>query len=650
MHRSVVNLTYAQQKRLEGLPGTRVLQFASLSFDTSVWEIVMAWGRGAALVLAPKERLLPGPDLSALMNEAEVDIATIPPAALAAMSPDSVPLLKTLVSAGEALSWGQVMPWLEGRTVFNGYGPTENTVGAAIGLVSADEPVTLGRPFPNIKLYVLDRALQPVPVGVAGELYIGGAGLARGYFDRPDLTAERFLPNPFGAAGSRMYRTGDLVRYRPDGKIEFLGRADHQVKIRGFRIELGEIEAAVERHPAINQALVLATGEDAAKRLVAYYTLKAERPSTAELREFLKQSLPEHMVPSFFVPLDAFPLTPNDKIDRAALPAPESGTVAERYTAPRTPVEETLAAIWQQVLRLPRIGVDDNFFEIGGHSLLVVQLMTRIEQALHVRIPVIELYKNPTVAALATHIAADQRTDPSASPLVLLSSRETGTPLVLIPGIVGVLHGYYELARSLGELRPVFGLHASSNAEIERCHTVASIARLYVSALLEQWDQEPFHLLGHSYGGIVAFEIVRQLEQQGRQPASLILVDVDPFALKTKELPPDAFAREYMAQYLRRDRTAVAEEGDAQWLRTVQSRYAETFVPAPYRPATDVLHVWAEHGALLHGAGTSWQQVLQKETERVILPGDHESVIGREHAAELARTVNHWIAGVLTPA
>ncbi|HYK04977.1 MAG TPA: amino acid adenylation domain-containing protein [Thermoanaerobaculia bacterium] len=653
MHRSVVNLTYAAAKRLEGLPGTRVLQFASLSFDTSVWEIVMAWGRGAALVLAPKERLLPGPDLSALMNEAGVDIATIPPAALAAMSPNSVPQLKTLVSAGEALSWAQVMPWLKGRTVLNGYGPTENTVGAAIGPVSADEPITLGRPFPNIKLYVLDRALQPVPVGVAGELYVGGAGLARGYFDRPDLTAERFLPNPFGAAGSRMYRTGDLVRYRPDGKVEFLGRADHQVKIRGFRIELGEIEAALERHPAINQALVLATGEEGAKRLVGYYTTRAEGPSTAELREFLKQSLPEHMVPSFLVALEAFPLTPNDKIDRAALPAPEAATLTDRYVAPRTPVEETLAEIWQQVLRLPRVGMDDNFFEIGGHSLLVVQLMTRVEQALHLRIPVIELYKNPTVAALAAHLSADQRTDPSASPLVVLSARETGEPLVLIPGIVGALHGYYDLARAVGELRPVYGLHASSTAEVEHCHTVESIARLYVTSLLdtsllELWDRGPFHLLGHSYGGIVAFEMVRQLEQQGRQPGSLILVDVDPLVLQTKELPPDAFALQYMARYL--GGTTLSAESEAQWVRTVQSRYAETFVPTPYRPATDVLHVWAQQGAALHGAAAAWQQLLQKETESVVLPGDHESVIAREHAPELARTVNDWIARVLTPA
>ena len=631
MHRGVVNLTYAQQKRLQGLRGTRVLQFASLSFDTSVWEIVMAWGRGAALVLAPKERLMPGPDLATLINEAQVDIATLPPSALGPLDPEAVPGLKTLVSAGEALSLALVTPWLNGRTVFNGYGPTENTVGAAIGPIRADEPITLGRPFPNIRLYILDRALQPVPVGVPGELYVGGAGLARGYFERPGLTAERFLPNPFGPEGSRMYRTGDLVRYRPDGRVEFLGRADHQVKIRGFRIELGEIEAALERHPDVHQALVLARDG----RLIAYFTTRGERPT--DLRDFLKQSLPEHMVPSFFVALDAFPLSPNDKIDRAALPAPE--VAAEEYVAPRNATEETLAEIWQQVLHLPRVGVHDNFFEIGGHSLLVVQVVTRIEQALHVKVAVMELYRNPTVATLAAHIASEQHSDTSASPLVVLSEQGTGEPLVVIPGIIGALHGYYDLARSIGESRPVFGLHAASAAELQNGHSVESIARLYVSAL--QDVPAPFHLLGHSYGGIVAFEMVRQLEAQGRQPASLILVDVDPLVLKTKELPPDAFAREYVARY---------GNGEEQWVRTVQARYAESYVPKPYRPAAEVLQVWAEHGAMQHGAGTAWMQFLQKDADRVVLPGDHDSVIAREHAAQLARTVNDWLAAAITPA
>ena len=692
MHRSVVNLAYAQQTRLAGVPGTRVLQFASFSFDGSMWEFVMAWTRGAALVLAPRERMLPGEALTELMNAEGVDIATLPPSALAVLSPEALPRFRTLISAGEALSMAQVTPWLEGRTVMNGYGPTESTVDASVGDVCAGEPITIGRPIPNISYYILDRTLQPVPIGVAGELHIGGAGLARGYLGRPALTAERFLPNPFGAPGSRMYRTGDLARYRPDGKVEYVGRHDHQVKIRGFRIELGEIEAALERHPALGQVLVIASGTAEARRLIAYYTLRpaADEPSPSELRAFLRQTLPDYMVPGFFVALDTFPLTPNGKIDRAALPAPDvAGALARQYVAPRTPLEQTLAGIWQEVLHVPQVGVHDNFFELGGHSLLAVQLISRTEQVLEVVLPVIELYKHPTIAGLAAQltrmtaegasVAAAAQSE--ASPLVMLSPREGGAPLVVIPGIVGVLPGYYDLAHAVGEVRPVYGLHALSAQENGIRHTVESIARLYAESLLEMWDRGPFHILGHSYGGIVAFEIVRQLEQQGYQPRSLILVDSDPLALKMKELSPNAFVLRYMGQFLRLDAAAVAdaletfelEDGERlprllhdlasrrlvdgspgyerihQWVRTIRSRYVDAYAPEPYRPAAPVLKIWAQHGAMTRrgtvapDADSAWQQILQKETDRFVVPGDHESLVGRQYVPRLSRILNQWM-------
>ncbi|MGZ5446486.1 MAG: thioesterase domain-containing protein, partial [Thermoanaerobaculia bacterium] len=413
-------------------------------------------------------------------------------------------------------------------------------------------------------------------------------------------------------------------------------------------------------------------------------------PPPSELRTHLKKTLPEHMVPAFLIALEAFPLTPSDKIDRAALPAPDvAKAFAEQYAPPRTPVEHTLVRIWEQVLQMPRVGIHDHFFEIGGHSLLVVKAVTRIEQALNVEVPVIELYKHPTVATLAehvSHIASERRSgrelESSGSPLVVLSARDSGEPLVLIPGIVGVLQGYYDFAQAIGELRPVFGLHALCAQELDIRHTVESIASLYVSSLRELADRGPFHLLGHSYGGIIAFEMVRQLEQEGRRPASLILVDADPLALQMKKLPANLFVLRYMLRFLRLDDVGLPETAEDlesanserlaavlhdlvsrrdpdglmgfermdQWVRTIQLRYVDADAPAPYRPAAEVLEIWAERGARQQGAGASrrdpsasWQQLLQKPTDRLFAPGDHESVIGREHAARLAPMVNDWI-------
>jgi acyl-CoA synthetase (AMP-forming)/AMP-acid ligase II/acyl carrier protein len=313
-------------------------------------------------------------------------------------------------------------------SLWNLYGPTETTIWSAIFPVDKCQGLTpIGRPIANTQIYLLDSYLKPVPIGVAGELYIGGDGLARGYLNRPDLTAEKFIPNPFSdEPGARLYRSGDLGRYLPEGNIEFLGRVDHQVKVRGFRIELGEIESVLGRHSGVREAVVVAREDDeeklkpADKRLVAYVVFRQEHPLTAhELRSFLKQKLPEYMVPSAFVFLERLPLTPNGKVDRRALPAPDGSRpeLESGYVAPQTPVEEALTKIWEEVLKLERVGIHDNFFDLGGHSLVATQVMSRVRAALRVELPLRTLFERPTIAELSSVIVALKEEEQHATSL-----------------------------------------------------------------------------------------------------------------------------------------------------------------------------------------------------------------------------------------
>jgi len=413
-HRGLANLIAAQVSLYDVRPGSRVLQLSSLNFDASVGEIWRALSSGACLCQAPADTLLPGPDLVRLLEQQQITHATFPPTLLSVLPAADLPALRTIVVGGEACPAELVKQWSTGRRFFNGYGPTEATVCATVaacdGNATGSPPI--GRPLPNNRAYVLDGRLQRVPVGVAGELYLGGECLARGYLNRPDLSAERFLPDPCTELpGARMYRTGDLCRWLPDGNLEYLGRADHQVKVLGHRIELGEVEAALAQHAAVRQVVVAAPDHQmAGKRLVAYLTLNREGEAqessnlSSALRAFLKEKLPAYMVPSAFIVLPALPLSPSGKVDRKALPAPGADegrpNLEGAYTAPRSPAEEVLARIWATVLHLDRVGIHDNFFELGGDSILSIQIVARANQA---GLPLTAklLFENQTIAQLA---------------------------------------------------------------------------------------------------------------------------------------------------------------------------------------------------------------------------------------------------------
>ncbi|HEV2734418.1 MAG TPA: non-ribosomal peptide synthetase, partial [Longimicrobiaceae bacterium] len=332
--------------------------------------------------------------------------AKFTPSALAALPRAELPDLRVVLAGGEAVPAELVRRWGPGRAFWNVYGPTENSVRISFGVCRPEEHriPPIGRPLANVRAYVLDRHLEPVPPGIPGELYSAGDGVTRGYLGRPDLTAERFLPDPFGAPGGRLYRTGDLARWRADGELEYVGRTDFQVKIRGFRIEPGEVEAVLARHPAVHECAVVAR-DDGRGPYLAGYVVAADgaRPAGAELRAFLKERLPEYMVPPGIVLLDAIPLGPSGKLDRRALPAPVPEADAG-FVAPREGLQAAIAGVWREVLGLDRVGAADNFFEIGGHSLLLVRLHARLGETLGREVAIVDLFRFPTVASLAAHL------------------------------------------------------------------------------------------------------------------------------------------------------------------------------------------------------------------------------------------------------
>jgi len=413
-HSGVCNMSDAQVRCFGVKPGDRVLQFASLSFDASIFEIMMGLRAGAALCLPTPEESLPGQGLLSLLQKRQVTNVTLPPTALAALPEAKLPFLRTIIVAGEACPPELVERWAPGREFFNAYGPTETSVWVTVArcLDGGRKPL-IGRPVDNFQTFVLDARMRPVPVGVAGELYVGGEGLARGYLKRPGLTAERFMPNPFSTrGGARLYRTGDLARYLRDGNIDFLARMDQQVKIRGFRVEPGEIEVELEADDRLCEAAVMVREDMPGQpQLVAYVVPQAGQSITvSELRAILKEKLPDFMIPSAFILLDRIPLTPNGKVDRKALPAPDEGRplLESVYVPPQTEMEIKISDAWCKALRLQRVGVLDNFFDLGGHSLLMLRTQTLLQESLKRELPLIALFKYPTVATLAAHLMREE--------------------------------------------------------------------------------------------------------------------------------------------------------------------------------------------------------------------------------------------------
>ncbi len=541
-HRTLTNLVIWQRRNQRLGQFARTLQLSSLSFDVSLQEILSTWTDGGTLVVPSSDLRQEPPRLLRFIRDQQIERLFLPYILLQTIAdcantqaalPDS---LRDIISAGETLhltpSIRAMMQRLPHCRLHNHYGPTEShvitaeTLDGPIAEWPSDAPI--GKPISNTQIFLLDNHLQPVPIGVPGELYVGGAGLALGYLNRPDLTAERFLPHPFSdEPGARLYRTGDLARYREDGVIEFLGRVDRQVKIRGFRVEPGEIESVLREHPAVRDGIVgVLDDETLGKRLIAWWIGKPEAEASGDdLRSFLRQRLPDYMIPASFVRVEEFPLNPNGKIDLRLLPEPGREDASAPSASPQTPLERQLLAVWQQVLGTKNLGVDDNFFDVGGHSLLAVRLLAKVAKATGRELPVASLFYGPTIRQQAVLLAEGGWTSPWTS-LVSVQPSGTRPPLFLVPPAASTGLRFAYLARVLGPDQPIYSFDPIGfDGRSEPLDSVEAIAAQYVDELRILQPDGPYLIGGMCFGAHVAFEMAQQLQIDGKHVPIVLTFD-----------------------------------------------------------------------------------------------------------------------------
>ena len=538
VHEAIVNRLLWMQHTYCLDETDRVLQKSPYSFDVSVWEFFWPLMTGACLVVArPEGHKDPNYLVDLIVHERVTTIHFVPSLLhvfLEAPDVERCASLRHVFCSGEALPFA-----LQGRffrrlkaQLYNLYGPTEAAVDVTSWTCQPDGPlsiVPIGKPIWNTRIYILDTNLHPAPPGTAGELHIGGVALARGYLNRPQLTDEKFIPDPFSAdPGARLYKTGDLARFLPDGNIEHLGRIDRQVKIRGFRIELEEIENVLSSHPGILQATVIAREDSpSAKRLVAYLVMRGETVAIGEVRRLLESKLPDHMVPAAFVVLSELPLTSSGKVDRAALPPPAFGDDRPNrdFAAPRSLLESSICKIWEEVLNVRRVGVDDNFNDLGGDSLSAARLFVRVHEVFHKRLPLATLLQAPTVRALAEVLRDESRVSASSS-LVAIQPEGSRPPLYVVSGVCGNVVRFRSLAPYLGPEQPLYALQpVGIDGSLPYQTRLEDMASHYIREIKTHNPSGPYYLAGYSFGGLVVFEMAQQLSAQGDRVGLTALLD-----------------------------------------------------------------------------------------------------------------------------
>ncbi len=696
-HRSLVNFLSSMQREPGISASDRLLAVTTFSFDIAGLELYLPLVSGARVVIAPRAAVADGHALSGMLKEAGITLMQATPATwriLLECGWQGTPGLKVLCG-GEALTASLARQLLAtGAEVWNLYGPTETTIWSTLErLSSSTEQISIGHPIGNTQVHLLDEYGHPVPPGVAGELYIGGDGLARGYLRRDELTAERFVSSTFHN-GKRLYRTGDLARRLPGGGLEYKGRIDHQVKVRGYRIELGEIEAALEKQPLVSQAVVVVREDNVDDpQLTAYMTMADSAvPESGALRNALLTFLPEYMVPLSFVQLEKFPLSPNRKVNRKALLAPEyrprrasdspqaqanpaisNRELSSRYVPPFSQLELTMTEIWREVLGVDRVSVSDNFFELGGHSLAAVRLLSRMRAAIDTNLPLRCIFLHPTVAELASHISYDAATQgyrytsevPKWSCLVPVQPRGRRTPLFMVAGYGtpdDTFLALSQLAPHLGMDQPLFGLRPRWLEGKDGYSTVEEMADEFVAELRAVQPSGPYMIGGWCLGGIAALEVAQLLQQQGEEVKLMVLLDTArPSSLRrlllrihnTRErishiisvLSEIARAGPQRGAMIRRliHRKLYVTDSFYQSMIAYQ-RQLKTHAPKCYSGRITLI-VNQEEGCRQRDLG--WTGFAQEGLDVYTVPGDHSTVLktyGQDVAQAILRSMEQPIA------
>lgn len=532
-HKSLVNFITNQSNEFSIDEFDCILQTSTYTFDPSIEQIFLALTTGARLVLIKKETLIDPNELTRIINEQGITHLHATPSLLKQLIPGQYSTLKRVISGGEVCPPDLARNWSQWVQFYNKYGPTETTISSLQYLYTpANLPlksIPIGKPVANTYIYICNEQGKPLPIGVAGELYIGGAGLARGYRNKPALTTDKFVANPFGQLpDERLYKTGDLGKWLPDGNIEYMGRIDEQVKIRGYRIELNEIENVLQQHSGVKYCAVVAVDDDIVqdKRLVGYIVPEGKLNRKA-IRDFMQAKLPGYMVPRTLVELNEIPLTSNGKINKKALPEPVVAESEEDvdYVGPRTDVEKLVADIWLECLKLDKINVFDNFFELGGHSLIAIQVMNRLEKKTGKILPLSTLFEYPTVEKLSLMLQMDGRSI-SWDSLVPIKPHGTKMPLYIVHGSGLHVLLFNTLAMNMDPDQPIYGLQAKGiNSEDEPFESIEEIAAYYIDAIIVKNADGPYALAGYSFGGRIAYEMSRQLMKMGKEVKLLIMFD-----------------------------------------------------------------------------------------------------------------------------